>query len=189
MSHPTKYAIDLWFPLVVAMIVVGTRFSFYSTPGVSGSEGLLSLLIPLLGALAGFYIAALTAVSAFQMDSLDRPMPGDSIKFLGDVAQTTNPTRREFLALQFGYLSFLSLICFVVCIAGTYLNVPFQKIYLIRIGEWAFGEFVAWIFLFLFVFLISNLISVTLFSIYYLSDRIHRYEPILKSEPRIRSTD
>lgn len=188
--HSTKAIIDIFFPATATLLLVSLRFVFYETPGISGSEGLLSLLIPLLGALSGFYIAALTAVSAFPMESLDRPMPGDTIVILGRNSGSENPTRREFLALQFGYLSFLSLITFIICIIGTYINTPFQCIYHIELHKLAIGHGLSWLFLVIFIFLIANLISVTLFSIYYLSDRIHRYEPTLEggptSEPRVR---
>jgi hypothetical protein len=181
--HSSKAVVDIWLPLVFAIAITFVRYSFYVSPGLTGNDGLLSLLIPLLGALSGFYIAALTAISAFPIASLDHPMPGDQIVVLGEDSSGENPTRRQFLALQFGYLSFLSIFSFIVCVLGTYLQLPFICISHLKFMDFKLGIVLSWLGLLFIVFIISNLISVTIFSIYYLSDRIHRHEPTLEGGP------
>ncbi|KRA63540.1 MULTISPECIES: hypothetical protein [Rhizobium/Agrobacterium group] len=180
--HPTKLLIDFIMPLAAATAIFLLRFFYYPSTGLLSSDGLLSLLVPLLGALAGFYIAALTAVSAFPIASLDREMPGDRIKILGKNT-TNNPTRRQFLSLQFGYLAFTSILLFTVSLFSTYLKKPISIIKEFTVTEIKIGNIFPWISLYIILFILFNLISVTFFSLYYLSDRIHRFEPELEGGP------
>jgi hypothetical protein len=186
-SHPTKALIDFIIPIILALIVFLVRFSSSETTGLLTEDGLLRLSIPLLGALSGFYIAALTAISAFPIASLDREMPGDRLGLLGANTER-NPTRRKFLSMMFGYLAFLSISLFLVCMFAIYLKSAISGAKEIEISGISFGECIPWIGLFAFLFMLFNLVSVTLLSIYYLSDRIHREELSLEGgpEPKIR---
>ncbi len=180
--HRTKFIIDILIPASLAALVFCVRIFFYDSTGLLKSDGLLNLIIPLLGALAGFYIAALTAVSAFPITSLDNKMPGDLIRVLG-TDNRENPTRRQFLSLQFGYLSFMSISLFSISVFSVYMRPTLEFIKGLNLNKFEVGVVSSWIALFILLFCIINLISVTLFSIYYLSDRIHQYEPKLQGGP------
>lgn len=183
--HPAKVFIDLAAPLLFATIVFILRFISSDTTGLLINNGLLSLLIPLLGALSGFYIAALTAVSAFPIPSLDRSMPGDKILIMGRV-NTTNPTRRKFLSMMFGYLAFVSIALFLLCLFSIYLRIPIGYISSWEIGSFSIGILIKWFSLYIILFCVFNLISVTLLALYYLSDRIHHEENALEGGPKPR---
>lgn len=180
--HPTKFFIDFILPLAAASAVFSLRYFNYESTGLLSKDGLLNLLVPLLGALSGFYIAALTAVSAFPISSLDREMPGDKISILFKPTDK-NPTRRQFLSLQFGYLSFISIFLFVISMLSLYLSNPISHMKNAAVYGLEIGSLLPWLFLFLILFMLFNLVSVTFFSIYYLSDKIHRFEPELRGGP------
>src|SRR5258706_8987546 len=71
----------------------------------------------LLQVLTGFYIASLAAVATFNKPGLDDPMAGDPPTLREDYCAITTVkplTRRRFLCLLFGYLSWLSLFLYFI---------------------------------------------------------------------------
>jgi hypothetical protein len=185
MTHPTKVFIDLILPLLLASILFSARITTADSAGLVSRTGLLELLIPLLGALSGFYIAALTAVSAFPIESLDKPMPGDPITIIGELQPKKNPTRRQFLSVMFGYLAFSSICLFLICVFSIYL-----KPMITSLSQMDFIKWMQWPILLFILFWLFNIICVTFFAIYYLSDRIHQSDATLRGgpdEPKIRS--
>lgn len=174
--HKTKFIIDLVLPMGFTICIFGIRFYFYESTGLQSENGLFKLTIPLVAALSGFYIAALTAISAFPIKSLDEPMPGDKIATLF-VKSKNNPSRREFLSLQFGYLACVSILLFLTCTLSIYLENFIALTNGFVILSFDVGQFLKWISLFIVLFFLFNLLTVTLLSVYYLSIKIHEFEP------------
>lgn len=87
---------------------------------VFGSQGLLDRLLTFVQTLAGFYIAALAAVSSFNSPHLDREMPSPAptmyITYNGNM-QLVSATRRRFLTSMFAYLTSLSFLFSLAAIA------------------------------------------------------------------------
>lgn len=87
---------------------------------VFGTQGVLDRLLAFIQTLAGFYIAALAAVSSFNSPHLDREMPAPAptmyIMYNGG-RQLVTLTRRRFLTLMFAYLTSLSFLFSLSAIA------------------------------------------------------------------------
>ena len=126
-----------------------------------------------LGVLTGFFIAALAAVATFGKTEMDDPMPGDPpLRLEHKINKETffeNLTRRRFLSLLFGYLSFLSLTLYVIGYGYTVVDGYFVSSLAKTTREAVFSIF--WIF---YMFWIANILSNTYLGLFYLSDRIHR---------------
>lgn len=88
---------------------------------VYGAQGLLERLLNFIQTLAGFYIAALAAVSSFNSPHLDKEMPHPAptmtIQHNG-VAQPIKATRRRFLTSMFAYLTAVSFMFTLLAIAA-----------------------------------------------------------------------
>lgn len=80
-----------------------------------------------------------------------------------------NLSRRRFLSFLFGYMSFLTLVLYVV-----------GYVYLITDRYWLANAAPLWrptifrIFWCIYVFALANLLSISLLGLFYLTDRIHR---------------
>lgn len=177
--HFTKFIIDIVVPAAFTFVFMALTAVLDIDVAVLGPDGIVTSSLPLLGALSGFYIAALTAISAFTGERLDAAMPGDKICWHGG---GQNPSRRQFLSLQFGYLAYIAIILFCIGIFGGVLS---QNITLPQIEVFSFRLDIAAgnAFLLLAVLMIFNLVSVTIFSIYYLAIKLHEDENTLSGGP------
>jgi hypothetical protein len=126
-----------------------------------------------IGILVGFYIASLAAVSSFPGENLDAIMKGrtPTLSFKRSGKMISEPlSRRRFLALVFGYLSVLSIIIYLMGFFRSNVYIDFEAIH------WAsdVNEILQWPFWLLYSWLCFSLVVVTLLSVHYLIDRIHR---------------
>ena len=133
----------------------------------------------LLTILPGFYIAALAAIATFQAETMDTPLEGHEAHLCSREGEEKdhNLTRRRFLCLLFGYLSFLSLALYLI-------NIIFKQappsVFLSRVlpGVEVFGELLLTGLIWLFF---MQLVCLTLLALFYLSDRIHWKNPNFKT--------
>lgn len=134
------------------------------------AEQLVGASSQLLMILPGFYIAALAAIATFPSPTMDQGLDGSEAKLKSrehgaDVERKL--TRRRFLCLLFGYLSFLSLV--LALLSGLPYSLDPARFF--QAVEWhnlcrivctgVYGLF------------FMQLISLTLLGLFYLSDRIH----------------
>jgi len=152
---------------VTLLLVIALAF----VPGANffGAQGLIDRLLAFIQTLAGFYIAALAAVSSFNSPHLDRvmpkPAPTMTVKHNGGV-QKVPATRRRFLTSMFAYLTALSILFSLVAIAALTIAGPVSK---------AFPEAATWLRLIglgVFLFIASQLFLVTLWGLFYLGERM-----------------
>jgi len=109
---------------VLPIVATALAFSALQLAGsgvnVFGAQGMLDRLLAFIQTLAGFYIAALAAVSSFNSPHLDREMPSPAptmhIMYNGG-QQLVTLTRRRFLTSMFAYLTSLSFLFSLVAIA------------------------------------------------------------------------
>jgi hypothetical protein len=182
--HPRKRNYDGWLPLG---LTIGTVVALYFLPlpiQIFGDGGLLDILAGLLQFLIGFYIAALAAVATFDRPSMDQPMAGDAPELWvtrHGLTESQKLTRRRFLSLMFGYLALLSFLLYGVSAFGNLLEPNIHA--LIPYESQAF-LFARWGFLSIFLFLAYNLLVTTMLGLYYMTDRIHRFEGQMIIKPR-----
>lgn len=169
--HPSH--MPLWvnwlLPLLVTMVAVGGLCLFGSTVNVFGPQGLIDRLLSFVQTLAGFFIAALAAVSSFNSPHLDREMPQPAptmwVKYHG-VAQKIHATRRRFLTSMFAYLTALSFLFSLTAIATLVLAEPIRS---------ALPQAIAWLRILGlsgFLFALLQMTFVTFWGLFYLGERM-----------------
>lgn len=172
-DHPQKRKFDLHFPIALTLIFSLALLSEEFRKDALGSLDIIGKLSGFLGVLTGFFIAALAAVATFGKAEMDDPMPGDPPLRLEHKTHAEtyfeNLSRRRFLSLLFGYLSFISLTLYII----GYMYLVTDKYFLgglpAHTRSYIFCGF--WI---IYMFFISNIISNTYLGLFYLADRIHR---------------
>ncbi len=121
--------------------------------------------------LPGFFIASLSAIASYGNENIDNKMSGNP-PYLLEITERgkykSELSRRRFLTLMFGYLSAISMIItiFLFLIRLSYdvqiLTVP-SVIYFI----------VYYLVSFIFFYIFFQIITITLYGIYYLADRMY----------------
>lgn len=168
-KHPAKWKYDLWIPLLLAVIPVLVVVLSPVPINVFGDRGLCDRILGLVTVLVGLYIALLGFVATFGRATMDAPMEGSKPPTLSWRGKTRVVTRRQFLTLLFGYLSFESLLLYLVGTASQLL-VPLARDALVPEAQFGFRV----TFVFVFGLLFANLVVATLIGLSYMSERIHR---------------
>lgn len=136
------------------------------------ANGLLTQISGLLQILPGFYLAALAAIATFNKSDMDAYMPQPTPTLRVQIQGINHPiklTRRRMLALQFGYLTLISLALFIVTIAANIAAPSVKMMSPAYLQRWLNGAFLV-----LFLLGFWHMIAVTLFGLYQLSDRMHQ---------------
>ncbi len=133
----------------------------------------------LLTILPGFYIAALAAIATFSAPTMDTSLEGHEAYLHSREGEEKKLylTRRRFLCLLFGYLSFLSFTLYLVI---AIFKVASPTAFLCRVN-FNLVEIVDLLLTGLIWLFFMQLISLTLFALFYLADRIHWRKPIFKA--------
>lgn len=170
--HKEKVWYDYYLPIGLSAIIMLAIYSLPIRPVLLGHDGVVYHITELLKMLTGFYIASLAAIATFNKPSMDEVMPGDSptitVLFRGKKT-TSQLTRRRFLCLLFGYLSFLSMMLYFVGAFAGLMGKNVLSLFNARIYD-----FVKLAFIYLYFFWVCNLIITTLLGLSYMIDRIHR---------------
>lgn len=170
-QHPSR--LPLWvnwiLPCFIATIVVAGLSAFATPINFFGPQGFIERLLTFIQTLAGFYIAALAAVSSFNSPHLDREMPQPAptmfIKHNG-VLQEVYATRRRFLTAMFAYLTASSIIFSLMGIASVTLASPLATEFPLAI------VWLRWIGLTGFLFLLFQMMVITFWGLFYLGERM-----------------
>lgn len=169
--HPSK--LPLWvnwaLPALLTSLAVCGVWLLKAPVNIYGEQGLLERVLSFVQTLAGFYIAALAAVSSFNSPHLDRVMPAPAptmfIKYNG-VLQSVSATRRRFLTSMFAYLTALSIVLSLLAMAVLVLAPAVKQ-------SWpAAVVYLHWIGLAAFLFALFQMISVTFWGLFYLGERM-----------------
>ncbi len=167
--HPTRgrlALLSLGVGLFAAVVAASAR-----ELNIIGPNGLVAGINGLFQALPGFYIAALAAIATFDGAKkgydLDQVWPEPSPWMIDPDGAERHPTRRHFLALLFGYLSFSSLMLYLIGVFAT-VAAPFTHsecptwLPVLRV---AFaGLYTCWL---------AHIIGTTCLGLYFLAHRFH----------------
>jgi hypothetical protein len=164
-SHPSKKTYDWWIPLCLTVLTTLVLYFWGEHSEVySGKENLIVSLVSFIANLPGFYIAALAAVATFNRSDMDLrlPSPTPEIKTLirGN-DQTIKLTRRRYLCLLFAFLTGES-ICLVVFTKFAGVVVLNNNV-----------EFWSWFGVFAFFLFFWQLMTATLYGLFYMGDKMH----------------
>lgn len=175
-NHPTKVYFDLWLPLVFAGLTWSFFYFVIKDPVIFGPSGLIVGVNGLLQVLVGFYIAALAAIATFQKQGMDEKMAGDPVTleegYRGDTL-LVELTRRRFLCYLFGYLAWVSLALYFSGLLG-----QVSRGALAEVISGDMGRYIKFGGVFMYLFVLANLLITTMLGLYYMSHRIHVGEPV-----------
>ncbi|MBK1717551.1 hypothetical protein CKO27_07835 [Thiocystis violacea] len=171
-QHPAKRLLDVIVPALMAGLATACLMLLPYPVRLLGDSGLISVFTDLLQILVGFYIAALAAVATFDRPGMDAPLDGEPARLIerrNGALVPVNLSRRRFLSMMFGYLSFLGLVLYFWGALAGLLAENLRDTIPVEIYVFAVPAC-----LFLYLFWICNLLVTTLLGLHYLSDRIHR---------------
>lgn len=138
-----------------------------------GKEGIINNLGNFASILIGFYITALGVISTFEGKglSLDDIIPDErgSMYTYDAMDRELKLTRRKYLCLMFGYLSFIAIICYLSSVVINYLAVIIKQ----YISNFYIFMGIRSVVIVCFFIIFTHMIIVTLEGIYYISYRIH----------------
>jgi hypothetical protein len=172
-THDDKRWFDIWFPLIITSVVFAVYLMLPQNINFLGNNGLITKVNGLLQILIGFYIASLGAVATFSSPNMDHAMSGVPPKLKEKregKSKNVILTRRRFLSYLFGYLAFVSLFLFGF---GLVAEVIYPAINLLVTAS------MKMIVLIFYVMVFSNIMITTLLGLFYLTYRIHIYDPEL----------
>lgn len=170
-----KWIVDWIVPFGFALcfVVLATfhlpKFDFHS------ENGLIAMMRSFVETLPGFYIAALTAVATFgRPEIMDTPLnPGDIYlkKKIANSEDQVLVTRRKFLCLMFAYLCALSVVLTVLPAVAIAMRADVSELLKPLALLWAERAYTL-----IYLGLLAQMLVITLWGLYYLSDRIHQSE-------------
>ncbi|MEW9807030.1 hypothetical protein [Mesorhizobium marinum] len=168
----SKWKIDILLPMLFSILATCTIYALPVAPVIFGKDGVIQLLMGLFQILPGFYLTALAAVATFNRPDMDNLLPDPAPTVEVSVRGRSTKielTRRRMLSMLFGYLTFLSFGIYFVSLAaqiGAPSVVAMTPAWLLWYVRCAFSVG--------FGFLLWQMIFITLFGLYQLSDRMHQ---------------
>lgn len=182
-THPTRKPLMVnWvIPAIVAAVAVGASLAAPNAIDVFGANGLLSRFLGFVQSLPGFYIAALAAIATFNNRDMLKIMPGTPP--IGTVvhngfAERVPMTRRRFLSSMFAYLTALSIGLTLAAIAFVTIADPVKAITPESARQWIKLAVV-----YAYLLLVCQMVTITLWGLYYLGDRLHTPDAIDPTPP------
>jgi hypothetical protein len=168
----SKWKIDVLLPAIFSLLFLAGILSLPHTPVIFGHSGLVALFVGLLQILPGFYLTALAAVATFNRPDMDqllpKPAPTVNISVSGK-PHTIELTRRRMLSMLFGYLTFICFSMFFGSAISLIVAPGLYELISIHFHKWIVG-----VFLLIYGFFMGQLIFITMFGLYQLSDRMHQ---------------
>lgn len=172
-KHPDSRVLMVnWvLPVLLAGACVGPLIAWKIEVDTFSSSGWLMKVLGFVQNLPGFYLAALAAVATFSNPGMDKLMPGTPptacVLHNGKLTEV-KLTRRRMLCIMFAYLTVESFGLTIAAITATTMATPIKAVLPEVIqSSMRFG------FMFLYLMFLWQLLSVTLWGLYYLGERIH----------------
>lgn len=175
-KHGAKIWFDVIYPLLFAVTVGGFLTRTSLRYDVVGEGGLVDTFNGMLALLVGFFIAALAAVAAFDRPGMDQTMRGDGATL--DIRGRGVPlrlTRRMFVGLLFGYLTFVTLTAYLLfSVANVVLADASPQTVGLTVEQYAAARAA---FIYAYCFVLGHVASHALLGVYYLCWRIIIVDP------------
>jgi hypothetical protein len=182
LENPEKKLIDVWPPLAMGMLLL-LVFRLGSGANFFGSGGFLNNVINLTSSLTGFYVTALVAAATFSHPDLDKVIEHGKV-FLSEKDGAGGKsrvalTRREFACIIFGFLSFSTMAFTIVAALAMPIAHAIPKY--IQVKGFDLRYILSFPAIFFISFWISHIFTVTMIGIYYLMERMYRFNPKVKT--------
>jgi hypothetical protein len=184
--HPAVRALNLVVPGFIALIIGLVILLSPTKVNIFGEYGIVHQANGLMQILSGFYIASLAAIATFNRPGLDEIMKGDPPRFKRNgTLKEEELTRRRFLCLLFGYLSFAAIALYVLG-ATAMIAAPALAA---GIPEGAARDALRFAFAYLFGFFSAQLLLATFLGIHYMAVRIQEPDAPAGGYSRLASPD
>lgn len=162
------YKYPFYISLILSSLLVYVLIKFPLSNVFSKENGIIGLLASFFQTMPGFYIAALTAIATFPNVAMDSTMQSPAPYILENGARDIL-TRRRFLSYMFAYLSFVSIVFFLLCLV-------FQFIFIIYVADissyyYLFAYFISSLIV---LYILIQTMFITFLGLWYLGNRIHR---------------
>ncbi|NVD44061.1 hypothetical protein [Qipengyuania atrilutea] len=165
--YPGSVLIAWIIPALLAVGIVGSAYFLEIDVPVTGEDGILKAATSLFTVAGGFFVAALTVLITNDHAVLNSTFVGEDKP---RVRSETDPlTRKRFLSLLFGYLSFASFSIVVACLVATVYSD-----YFLSLRESGLKSAVAYLLAYFGTFTAFQLFLLALVGLHYLTDRLHR---------------
>ncbi|WP_045834579.1 hypothetical protein [Hyphomicrobium sp. 99] len=168
----SKRFIDIVAPTILGTILFFIHWFLLGNPDFFGTTQFAERFSKFFELLAAFFIAALAAVASMERKFLDQPLRGEPAqlsRWSNDAGRLVPKmvSRRQFVCYLFAYLSAIALLIVFA--------LPFCEFFVSACDEKcnACGYKLLWIVgRYCFFWLLANIFIVSLYGIYFLSDRI-----------------
>jgi len=169
----SKIWFDFIFPGVFTLLILAGYVVIPVKPNViAGTESIFENISQFALTMPGFFLVALSAVATFNHENMDKRLPYPTpyvYNNIKGVATKIELTRRRFLCMLLGYLTYISIL-FVLglqilkslhpalqTIANAWQCYALNIVYLLYVSVFVF-----------------HIIFITMFSIYQMAERMHR---------------
>lgn len=172
-DHPS--ALPKWInwglPACFSFVLVCTAAALKLNVDVFGPNGLTARVLSFVQSLPGFYLAALAAIATFNNADMLKAMPGvpPTMNVLYNGSPTRiNLNRRRFLSAMFAFLTASSVTMTMISIAALAVAEPVRSMIDPVFYPWVKAGFV-----FVFLTINAQMVSITMWGLYYLGERLH----------------
>ncbi|HCI52637.1 MAG TPA: hypothetical protein DE312_04870 [Gallionella sp.] len=173
-GHRHKWAVDWIYPFILTVLVMILLLWMkkYGQVSLYGDGGLIGRILGFIQNLPGFFIAALAAIATFNRVDIDKTMPFPAPTLDITVQGKTvaiELTRRRFLCSMFAFLTAENIILVVFAIFAQSFYLP-AKLYFTS----SYHALVSGSFMFIFLFMLSQMMVTTFWGLFYLGDKLHQ---------------
>jgi hypothetical protein len=174
--HPQKRIVDFILPIILTTFILITFLKNNESINFIGKDGVINSINGLVQFLTGFYVAALAAIATFPNKNMDSPTDGTQLKLNSIIL-----TRRQYLSYMFGYLALIGIF---LIIFGQVMVMFKTTIYSLNneLGQMTY-LIIKLFSLALYLFFVTSLLCTTLYSLYYLTEKIHETKAELTDSP------
>lgn len=168
LNHDAGKVYNWQIPIVLTVFSLLGLVCLVDLDGILGNEGLLSEITSFVSNLPGFLIAALAAIATFNRPMIDQEMidaPTIDIKVGNTELTNQSLTRRDFLLRLFSFLTVNSIFLVLYAKVGLAVSLPDFLDSSLHIAEWVFVA--------VFVLVFWQLITLLMFGMYYLAERLN----------------
>ncbi|GFO73163.1 hypothetical protein BJAS_P3805 [Bathymodiolus japonicus methanotrophic gill symbiont] len=168
LKHPAGKVYNWIIPLILTVISLAILVFLAEISDVVGKNGLVENLTDFVISLPGFLITALAAIATFNRPIIDQEMidaPTINIKAGNTELEDQALTRRDFLLRLFSFLTVDSIFLIIYAKVGSIASVPSFLETQYHIAEWVFAG--------IFITIFWQLLTLLLFGMYYLCERLN----------------
>lgn len=162
--------VNYYLPLTLAFITIGCSF-YINQDGTTLflEDSALIKIGSFIQTLPGFYLAALSAIATFNKPDLDAFLLGKELYIKNEDGNEIRLTRRRFLTIMFAFLTVQSFAFSLLCVFLNNINFvifDYSTNNCLAFVTGCFAYFIFW-----------QLMTITLWGIFYLAEKIHTPNP------------